>query len=236
MRTRILNSVSLLLGGGFTLCIFFAISIFLQTQEKAATPTVTQDDLEIVPLVMPPPPPPPRFEEKPLLVPELTEAIPLGLQEEPSTSTIKIAPSPPSIDEVLPPSHLPPNALADVTGLDSTLKPQMNVLLDDSHIYQKSEVDKIPTIISRSVPDVAESLLGASRARSAVVLFIVDTHGVVGNVRIVRTSGNVEFDSIMVDWVLQWTFTPATKMGKAVRCMVQQQVTVQMGHRDAFSL
>jgi len=224
------------MGGGFTLCIFFAISFFLQTQDKAATKPVTQDDLEIVPLVMPPPPPPPKLEEKPLLVPELTDAIALGLQEEPSASTIKIAWSPPSIDEALPPSHIPTNALAGVSGLDSTFKPQLNVLLDDSHIYQKSEVDKIPLIISRSVPDVAESLLGPSRARSAVVLFVVDTHGAVGNVRIVRTSGNVEFDSIMADWVLEWTFSPATKMGKPVRCMVQQQVTVQMGHRDAFSL
>jgi TonB family protein len=236
MRVRVLNIVSFISGAGFTLGIFFAISYFLRAQEKTGTASVAQDDLEIVPVVMPPPPPVPKVEDKQILIPEMTAAVALGFQEEASSSPVKITPSPPSFEQALPPSHLPPSALAGVTGLDSKLEPQLSLSFDDSHIFQKNEVDKAPVVISRPVPDVPESLLGASRARSVVILFVVDTHGVVGKVRILRTSGNAEFDSIIADGVVQWTFSPAIRRGKPVRCMIQQQVNVKIGRRDIFSL
>ncbi|MBI2511060.1 MAG: TonB family protein [Opitutae bacterium] len=237
MRARFLvNAISFALGAGFTLCLFLSIAHFLRAHESAAEATVAPDDLETVTVAMPPPPPPPKAEEKPAAAPELSEALALGFAEEPSASPVKIAPSPPNFEELLPMMQTPTHAVAGATSLESSFKPTLALTFDENRIYQKSDVDKPPFPISRVEPSVPARLLGESRRRSVVMLFIVDTRGVVGNIRIFRSSDNEDFDEIVAKAVSEWTFSPAIKKGKAVRCMIQQQITVQMEQRDIFSL
>ncbi len=236
LARSIVNAISLALGVGFTLSLFLSIAHFLQVEESAAEVPVSFDDLETVMLLAPPPPPAARTEGTPPEIPDLSEAIALGLAEEPSSSPVKLAPSPPSIEELLP--MVPPvtPVVAGAVNLESTFRPTMDVDFDETRVFQKDEVDQRPFVISRSEPSVPISLLGEGRQRSMVLLFIVDTRGAVGNIRILQSSNNAEFDSIVVESIRDWVFSPAVKQGKQVRCMIQQQITVQMGQRDRFSL
>lgn len=237
MFARILvNTISVGLGAGFTLGLFLSIAHFLRTQEESAETPVSVDDLETVTVAMPPPPPPPKAEEKPVVAPELSDAIALGLAEEPSASPVKIAPSPPNFEELLPMTQTPTHVIAGTVGLESDLKPTLALTFDENRVYQKSEVDKPPFPISRVEPSVPSRVLGENRKRSVVVLFVVDMRGVVGSIRVLRSSDDADFDEIVAKAVSEWTFSPAIKKGKAVRCMIQQQITVQLEQRDVFSL
>lgn len=237
MFARILvNAISFTLGTGFTLGLFLSIAQFLRTQEESAETPVNVEDLETVMVAMPPPPPPPKTEEKPVVVPELSDAIALGLAEEPSASPVKIAPSPPNFEELLPMAQTPTHAVTGTIGLESDVQPTLALTFDENRVYQKSEVDKPPFPTSRVEPSVPSRVLGDNRRRSVVVLFVVDKRGVVGSIRVLRSSDSEEFDEIVVKAISEWTFSPAVKKGKAVRCMIQQQITVQMEQRDVFSL
>lgn len=237
MLARILvNAFSVVLGAGFSLGIFLSIAHFLRAQEDAAEAPATVEDLETVTIAMPPPPPPPRAEEKPMVAPELSEAIALGFSEEPSSSPVKIAPSPPNFEELLPmmPAAMP--VVAGTVGLESDLQPTLALTFDENRVFQRSEVDKPPVPTSRVEPSVPSRLLGEQRRRTVVVLFVVDARGAVGSIRVLKSSNESEFDEIVANAIGEWRFSPAIKKGKAVRCMIQQQITVQMEQRDAFSL
>lgn len=234
MPARLLNAISFVAGAGFSIGLFLSIAHFLNVQEQAA-PQV-EDDLETVSLAMLPPPPPPKPDDKPAVVEEVYDAIPLGFQEEPSASPVKIAPSPPSYEQLLPISQMPAQAVTGIVGMDTSFKPKIDVTFDTDHVYQRSEVDKPPFVISRPDPAVPASLQQNNRGLSVLLIFVVDAHGVAGKPHILRSSGNSEFDSIIAENICEWTFAPAIKKGKPVRCMVQQLVRVEWSHRDIFSL
>lgn len=234
MPPRVLNIISLAAGIGFSVGLFLSMAHFLGAQEEMA-PQV-QDELEMVALAMPPPPPPPKPDQKPVVVEEVQDAIPLGFQEEPSASPVKLAPSPPSYDELLPMSQMPAHVVSGAIGIDASFKPPIDITFDTDHVYQKSEVDKPPYVISRPDPEVPAHVQERNKRLSVLVLFVVDTHGTVGKAHVIRSSDNPRFDSIIVANILEWRFSPAIKNGKPVRCMVQQLVQVQWAHRDIFSL
>jgi TonB family protein len=59
------------------------------------------------------------------------------------------------------------------------------------------------------------------------MLIIVNTKGGVDNVRVIDSSGNPEFDAILIRDVREsWVFKPAAKKGRRVRCLLQQTVRV----------
>lgn len=234
MHARLLNGISLVAGTGFSLGLFLSIAQFLSVHEQAA-PQLRDDLEELAVATLPPPPPPPKPDDKPPVIEELRDAIPLGIQEEPSASPVKIPPSPPSYEQILPIGQLSPHAVVGMI-MDTPLKPTIDVVFDPDRVYQKSEVDKPPVPISRPEPSVPAHLRNDGKGFSVVVVFVVDAHGMVGTPRISRSSGNPEFDAIITANIGEWKFTPAIKKGKPVRCMVQQLVQVQWGYRDPFSL
>lgn len=234
MHARVLNGISFVTGVGVSLGIFLSIAQFLSIHEQAVPP---QDDLETLTMAnLLPPPPPPKPDDRPLVIEQMPEAVPLGIQEEPSASPVKIPPSPPVYDELLPVSRIPPQVVTGMLGLDTSLKPTVDMTLDHDHVFQRSEVDKPPILISRPVPSVPAHLRGKAKGLSVVVVFVVDAHGVVGKARTLQSSESAEFDAIITANVGEWRFAPAIKKGKPVRCMVQQLVRVQWGDRDPFSL
>jgi TonB family protein len=234
MHPRLLNVVSFVAGTGISLGIFLSIARFLGVQEKVAPPL--QPDLETVAVAMPPPPPPPKPEEKPAVAEEVPDAIPLGFQEEPSASPVKIMPSPPSYEQLLPMSQMPARVVSGSVGINPSFKPKIDVTFDSNHVFQKSDVDQIPVVISRPNPRVPSSVRGDAQRMSVVVMYIVDPHGVGGNVRILRSSDNPRFDAIIADWISEWVFSPAIKKGKPVRCMIQQSLAVQWEQQSRLSL
>lgn len=238
MHPRLLNGISVIAGTGFSIGLFVSIAQFLSVHEQAA-PQV-EDDLETLTVAaFLPPPPPPRLDERPTVVEEVRDAVPLGISEEPSASPVKIAPSPPgplAYEQLLPISQLPTHVVAGIIGIDTAVKPAIDVTFDSDHVFQKSEVDKPPILISRSDPSVPARLREDNKVLSVIVVFVVDTQGVVGKTHILRSSDNSEFDAIIAANIGEWRFAPAIKKGKPVRCMVQQLVRVQWGYRDPFSL
>jgi TonB family protein len=233
MHPRLLNTISFLAGTGISVGIFLSIARFLSLQEESAPPV--QSDLEMVALAMPPPPPPPKPDEKPAVVEEVRDAIPLGFQEETSTSPVKVAPSPPNYDQLLPMSQLPTHIIAGTVGLNPSFQPKVDLTFDSDHIFQKTEVDQIPVVISRPNPKIPSYVRDNAQRMSVVVLYIVDSHGAAGNVRVLRSSGSPKFDAIIADWVTEWVLSPAIKKGKPVRCMIQQALAVQWERVSRFA-
>jgi TonB family protein len=236
MHTRLLTAISFVAGAGITLCIFLTISRFLRMQEETPPATLVSDDLDKIAVALPPPPPPPRAEEPMPAVTELSENIPLGFAEAPSDSPVKLSPSPPDFEKLLPMSQTPTQVAARAISLDLSFKPAMDVTFDVDRVFQRSEVDKPPVVLSRSMPDVPITILGDTGSRSVVVLFVVDAHGAPGKVRILQSSNDAEFDALIAENIPEWTFAPAIKKGRPVRCIVQQRITVQRPHRDILSL
>jgi TonB family protein len=66
------------------------------------------------------------------------------------------------------------------------------------------------------------------------LLFVVDANGAAGNVRVVKTSGNPEFDALIIENVKEWEFSPAIKKNKRVKCLVQQPVVVKWSSGSPF--
>lgn len=57
------------------------------------------------------------------------------------------------------------------------------------------------------------------------LVLIIDTAGAVQSIRVLKSSGNLKFDNIVLECVRdEWEFSPAVRKGKKVRCMVQQLV------------
>jgi len=234
MHARLLNGISFVAGAGFSLGLFVSIAQFLNIHEQAASRP--PDDLEtLTAAVFLPPPPPPKPDDVPPVVEDVRDVISLGIQEEPSDSPVKILPSPPAYEELLPVAQLPQQAVAGMIGMDTSIKPKLDVIFDSDHVFQKSEVDKPPIPISRPDPSVPAHLRN-NKGFSTLVVFVVDAHGMVGKARILQSSNNPEFDEIVIANVGEWRFAPAIRKGKPVRCMVQQLVRVQWAFRDPFSL
>jgi TonB family protein len=65
---------------------------------------------------------------------------------------------------------------------------------------------------------------------------VVDAKGEIGNVRIASSSGNPEFDAIILNNIREWSFSPAIRKGRKVRCLLQQAVIIQWSRRSQFEL
>ena len=66
---------------------------------------------------------------------------------------------------------------------------------------------------------------------------VIDTEGAVSSLRVLKTSGNAEFDSIVLKCVRdEWVFTPAIRKGRKVRCMVQQLIWYKWTEGSKFTI
>ena len=61
--------------------------------------------------------------------------------------------------------------------------------------------------------------------------------GAVTAIRVVKPSGNAEFDTIVVECVRdEWVFSPAVRKGKKVKCLVQQLVWYKWTAGSPFTI
>jgi len=222
--------LSFLLGAGFTLALFLGIARF----DRATPPPPPDDimDLRAVYLAEPPPPPrkiPPR-EPVPL------EDTLTGLEQTPSDSPVQIAVTPPDLESLLPPPQLAPPAEIQVGQLYANLKPRTDLNLNESHIYQMSEVDQIPQVLNRVMPHIPDSLTSGIKTPRVTLLFVVDAKGEVQNIRIIGSCGSPEVDEIVRKVILEWSFTPAVRKGVKVRCLLQQAMILKISSRSRFEL
>jgi len=215
------HALSLLLGAGFTLSLFLGIAHFGKLGPTNPPPEL--DDLRVAFLPVQPPPVPVTPIDP---IPDITPLA--GFELSPSDSEVKIAVSPPNLATLLPEdlSKAPP-ANAQVTLRLADFKPRMDFIRDPAHIFQRSEVDQPPTVVSRADPLVSSRVRDNAASLHVTLVMVIDANGMGGHVRLTKSSGNAEFDALMIESIKEWVFTPAIKGGKKVRCLIEQGITVR---------
>ncbi len=216
------EAMSVAAGLAFTGGLFLGIAHF----ERQGTPERPPEIADLRAVALPMEPPPPRIEEKPEPVAET--AVPFaGLEVGAEDSPVKIAVVPPDLESLMPHSDVPPTAAIQVARLYTEFKPQMELEADFSRVFQATEVDQRPTVLSRPNPFIPPNVRKKAKVLRVLLLITVETTGAVRNVRILNPSGNPRFDAIIADSVThEWAFTPAVKKGHKVRCLLQQSVAV----------
>jgi TonB family protein len=218
---------SLLLGIVFTAALFLGIAYYQKTPPK--TVPLEIDELRVAAVLVEPPPPPMREE-----VAEPDVAPMVGFKLSPSDSDIKIAVSPPDAAALLPEdlSKAPPvNAHVDYWA---SFKPRMDVLSDPNHVFDKSEVDKVPMVLDRTNPEIPNTIANGAVYLSCTLLAVINADGGIGSVRLAASSGNPRFDALIIDNFRDWTFSPAIKGGRKVRCLIEQAIRVKCSPDSPF--
>ncbi len=212
--------LSLFLGTGFTLAIFLGIAHY---EKSGSSPPLSEmDDLRAVVIPLEPPPPPP------ITPPELEipVAVSTGFEAAASESPVRITLNPPNMDALLARSPVAPPAVIQVGQLYSEFKPRMDLTASGSHIYQMRDVDQVPQVLYQVTPKIPSRIRSNAESLRVVLLAVVDADGAIHDIRVATSSGNPEFDAIIVDNIQEWTFAPAVRKGKKVRCLVQEKVII----------
>jgi TonB family protein len=81
------------------------------------------------------------------------------------------------------------------------------------------------------MPDVK----GKEKRETVRLIYVINRDGTVGDVYVTESS-DPEINEGVVRGVKTWTYTPATKGGKKVRCWVKQTIIIQGRTRSAFSV
>jgi TonB family protein len=224
----LMRVLSLLLGVGFTLALFLGVAHIQKTAPKRLPTELDELRIAVVPAE---PPPPPVVKEK---IPEPEVAPMVGFKLAPSDSDVKIIVSPPEASALLPEdlSKAPPaNAHVDFWA---SYAPRMDVLSDPDHVFDKSEVDKVPTVLARTDPQVPRTVAGEAVYLSCTLLAIINADGAISTIRLATSSGNPRFDALIIDNFREWTFSPAIKSGKKVRCLIEQAIRVKCSPESPF--
>lgn len=219
-------------GAGFTLLLFLVLARIEQVSGPAPDRSIADLPVMSLPLEAPPPrltePPPPDEAPPPLTAIETAAA----------DSTVHIVAVPPDLAALLPEQTAPPRASVSLNLDYAELKPRAGPEADLNHIYQQSEVDQRPRALVRVAPQGTGAYLGGASALHLRLLVLIDRDGHAESARVIRSSGNAEFDVIMMNTLkASWLFSPAVKRGRKVRCLVEQRVDIQTSDEaDPFSL
>ena len=216
------EALSIALGAGVTLALFLVVAHFGGVEEKTEEAEIVDMRAMSIPLEAPPPRPVETQQA-------VADASPFaGLDIAATDSPVRIAVVPPDLSALLPVNTTAPAAKIDPARLYTEFKPRTEIGGDFSRIFQQSEVDQRPAVVSRPKPYVPPVVrMGADSLRISV-LILVDTRGAVSNVRVLQGSGNKHFDAIILRDIREaWVFSPAMKKGRKVRCLVQQNVRVE---------
>jgi len=223
--------LSLGLGAAFTLALFLGMAYFGKITPTA--PTASIEDLRAVSLPFEPPPPSRATPAEAESSAEITTVT--GFDLSPSDSPVKIAVSPPNLDDLAPRSQVAPPAVIQIGRLHGEFKPTLGVAADLQHVYQRGEVDTPPTVLFRAIPAIQRRLFQNATVLRLTLLFVVETSGAITNVRISKSSGIPDVDTIVADTVQNdWGFSPAIKKGRKVRCLLEQPFRIELPHLSRF--
>jgi TonB family protein len=221
----------LALGAGLTFLLFVAIAKFESVKSQQSKPEI--EDVHMASAIFVPPPPKP--EER---TTEPEAAVPLaGIDVGVSESPVKVAVVPPDLQKIMPVEELPPKATIQFGQVMTELKPKIGAGPDFQHIYQTSEVDVPPKALVQTIARVPHRVRGDAEELRVDLFIVVDQDGTISSIRIVRPSGNSEFDEIVLDCVRdEWQFSPAIRKGKKVRCLIRQPVWYKWSGGSRFTI
>ncbi len=221
------TALSVIGGVGFTLILFLGITHFQNTTPAVAP--LEFDDLRTV--AIPLEPPPSRVVHPERAEPAITSVT--GFDAAPSDSPVKIAIVPPDLAALFP-TTAAPAAVIPVGQLYSDFKPGVYLGGYGQHIFQVSEVDQVPRVLHTVMPAVSASMIVKGSAHVSVIV-VVDANGVVSRATLAQTCGNPVLDEIMLQNIKEWTFSPAVKRGKPVKCLIQQGYRIQLPRASMFT-
>jgi TonB family protein len=225
------EGLALLVGSGFTLGIFTGLAHFENVRSGAPAPEI--EDLKAAAVYSEPPPPKVEEQPKPEDIPVPLTGIDIGASE----SQVKISVVPPDLAMIIPSTEIPPRALIQFGQLFTDLKPKSDLSGDFQHIFQQNEVDQVPAAVYRAIPKISRRVRDDADTLRVTLLLVVDNEGVVTNIRVLKPSGNVEFDTIVTKCVQEeWVFSPAVRKGKKVKCMVQQPIAYTWTEGSPFKI
>ena len=223
--------VCVVLGTGFTLALFMGMAHFGGINQTKTADAI--EDLRVVAMPFEPPPPPQVTPKDPEPTPDMMTVT--GFEFSPSNSPVRIAVSPPDLNNLAQANQVAPPAVIQIGQLYGEFKPKMAFSIDVHHVYQKAEVDNPPTILFRSAPSIPHRLFGDADSLRLTLLFVVETNGAITSVRVSKSSGVSEADAIVSETVQNdWGFTPATKKGRKVRCMLEQPFLFKLPRVSKF--
>ncbi len=215
------ESVSALAGLALTAALFWGMSHF-QSPDAPPPPRASFQDLRAYAPPLDLPPPPPDQEMQPMV----EQTTPLGIDVQAEESPVQVA-SPPVILEPVPIPVAPPAKIVSAPPA-AEFRPKVTLGATSQYIYQESEVDRRVSVISRPNPYIPPVVRLGARELRVVLLMVVNPDGRADNIRIMNSSGNAEFDKIIIQSVLdEWIFAPAIKSGYKVRCFVKEPVLVR---------
>jgi TonB family protein len=226
------EALYVLAGAGLTLALFGAMAHFEIGGAPVPTPAV--EDLRVASALFEPPPP--KVEEKPEQ--KVDEVMPLtGIEIAPSDSAVRIAVVPPDLSKIIPATDIPPKANIEISQLFADLRPRSGMAGDYDRIFKPSEVDKAPAAVIKTIAHISHRVRENSDELRATIELVIDAKGGVLSVRVLRSSGNVEFDTIVAECARrEWVFTPAVRRGKNVKCLVDQVVWYKWATGSPFKL
>lgn len=209
------------IGLGFTFLLFLAIARFESTGD-VATP-VEIEDLRVMSIPMDAPP------EKPVTIQQESAPAPLsGIEIASTESPVKITVLAPDLAALIPDVEIAPSATIQTEQLYASFKPKIDSGIGEmDRVFQQYEVDEKPTVLARPNPNIPWFVRGKATTLRTSMLIVVNTKGGVDSVRVIDSSGNPEFDAILIRDVREsWVFKPASKKGRRVRCLLQQTTRV----------
>ncbi len=229
------QGAGLVLGTSFSWGLFYGIASYLATNHDES-PQVTVEEVRSTVYAAPPAPPSTKREVE---AEKLAASMALdfaGFEASPSESSVKITAAPASLGTVFSPDvKLPPIKLADAVRTE-VFQPKIEPVFEREHVFQTNEVDKGPEVLSRSQPNIPSKIMKGKKVLRVEFIFVLDENGKVGEVRILSPSGNSEYDKLMAASVKTWTFSPAMRKGKPVRCLISQPVELTPQANTPFAI
>lgn len=221
-RRRLLS-----LAGGIMVSFLILLGISLAQKTQVEEPPVPVEELRAITLLEPPPPPPPEFANR-----EAPPMHPFELAESPSTSSVRIAASPPEMKPIARPVAVP-----DFSYALEAFRPKSDEMeLEIGHVFRHTEVDQSPIAVYQKMPTLPPGILFGVEDPRITLMFVVTSDGTVDLVKLLR-SADQGLDKAMIETIKEWRFRPAVRNGRKVACWVQQPffVTRKVGDDRGFA-
>jgi protein TonB len=219
--------------GGVACAGLILIALAFLRAPRALGPATEIYTARLVTLPFDEPPPPPREPAPPVPGP-IVGPMRLEIAPEAASAVHLQVPDVPLLDR----ETQPPPARA-VVAARFDLKNALVHPVDDGdllarRIFSRNEVDQPPMAVYRVKPKVSANRVGKMATPRVALLLVVNTDGSVGDVRVMRGSGEEEFDQAVIESIRDWRFTPAVVKGRKVRCWVDQTISVKVTEATPF--
>jgi periplasmic protein TonB len=220
------------LGGLVCAGLILIVLAFLRAPQETG-PAAEVYTARLVTLPFDEPPPPPR-EQAPQEPGPIVGPIRLEIAPEAVSAVHILVPNLPLSDTEMPPPPARAVVAARFDIAKSVARPVDSGDLTATRIFSRNEVDQPPLVVYRVTPKLSDRKVSKMATPRVGLLLVVNTDGSVGDVRVMRGSGDEDFDQIMIETIREWRFSPAILKGHKVRCWAEEMITVKLSGATPF--